>query len=163
MHNFKIGDWVLVNEKENQNRLGIVDEYDGNNYIEINFDDGESKAVRVIHCTKVEEKDSHYLPNRQLIFFNTEEEYKNYCLINYGSSDIGEWSQEWNLSKCPELCVLKFINDEFKIYEGRGQGSIVAVTEKRTYQSKDGIFTTEFLILGPYYGGEKFAYLPYVR
>lgn len=52
MHNFKIGDQVLVD----QNRLGIVDDYDGNNYIEINFDDGEWAAVNISHCTKVEKE-----------------------------------------------------------------------------------------------------------
>jgi hypothetical protein len=161
MHNFKIGDWVLVNETENQTRLGVVDEYDGNNYIEINFNDGESKGVRVIHCTKLE-KESQYSPNRQLIFFNTEEEYENYCKLNYGSSNMGEWSQKWEECNKPELCVLKFINDEFKIYEGRGQGSVIVVTEKQILQSKNGIFTTEFVVLGPYFG-EEVAYLPYVR
>lgn len=175
MCNFKIGDRVLVDQ-----RLGIVDEYDGNNYIEINFDDGESKAVNISHCVKVEKEIKQYIigeivkknkdvddelviysPNRNLVFFNTEKEYEEYSTLHYGSPNIGEWSNIWE-DKREELCVLKFKNDEFKIYDGRGQGSVVVVTEKQTFQSKNAVYTSEFIVLGPYFG-EEIAYIPYVR
>jgi hypothetical protein len=54
---FKVGNFVLVEEKEGVHELGIITDTQSD-LLEIHFDDGESRMVRKMHCTKYDIKKS---------------------------------------------------------------------------------------------------------